>query len=764
MKKTALAAALLIASSTSQAATLSPNSAYSMSINTTGSCFAFGDCTTLVDNVSAGAVINITTTDDSAGGVNFSVTSATNLFYENTPGGLFTMTGIGGTGSVDAAGNVTYTPTGRLGAAEFFAYLGTPAWNIDDSSPNAAPGYVNLTSGTMTNLAFIDTDGDTVADTWITNDTLTGATLDAGLNATIVSVANIGSGWGSFVNTPYSEVWSVTFALTNSSPIANNDSVNVDQSTTDNIISVFANNGNGIDEDPAPNATTISISSVGTPSNGGTASISGDTILYSPPASLGVSSDSFTYTITDGTFSSTATVSVTINDITPPAITLIGTDPFPIAQNATYTEPGANCTDNFDATKPAIVAGDTVNTAIAATYVVTYNCSDTAGLDATQVTRDVVVSANNLPPVITVNGADPLELTVTPGNADSYTQVIANSDVSCADDRDTPILTNNALVQVDTSTLSTSIVTYSCIDLDSPALTADTVNRTVNVIDNVAPVVTANGTNTTNVVVGNAYVEQGAACSDNFDISPALFISPAENTVDTSAIGITTTITYTCTDASGNTDVATIDVVTISTGPLITLNGVDPVTLFLGQAYVEEDAVCSDDVDVDSIALISGDTVNTSVPGVYTVRYNCSDSDGNNATEVTRTVNVVADAEAPVITLNDEAVINLKLGFTYFEQGAVCSDNLDADKSADISGDTITTDAVATFNVLYNCADVAGNNAVEVVRTVNVFKDEPVVATNSDDEKLSGSVSWLSLTGLISLILLARRKNSINQS
>jgi len=219
MKKTAIALALMAVSATSQAATLTAGSTYDMSINTTGSCFAFGDCTTLVDNVAAGAVISIATTDDGAGGVNFSVTSATDMTYTGTPGGLFTMTNIGGTGSVDAAGNISYTPTGRLGSAQFFAYLGTPAWNIDNVSPNQAPGYVGFTSGSMTNQAFVDTDADSVADTWVAGDTVAGATLDAGLNATIVSAGTIGSAWQSFANTPYTEVWSVSFTDTTPSAV-----------------------------------------------------------------------------------------------------------------------------------------------------------------------------------------------------------------------------------------------------------------------------------------------------------------------------------------------------------------------------------------------------------------------------------------------------------------------------------------------------------------------------------------------------------------
>lgn len=215
MKKTAIALAMIAASSVSQAATLNANSTYDISVNAAGSCFAFGDCTTLVDNVTAGSSISIATTDDGAGGVNFTVTSASDMLYTGTPGGLFTTTQIGGSGSIDASGNVSYTPTGRLGAAEFFAYLGTPAWNVADNgfTNDTAGAYVGFTSGSMTNINPADGTGATAGLT------LTGSALDDSLNAVIVSVSNVGTAWGSFGGTPYSEVWNVSFTETSAVPV-----------------------------------------------------------------------------------------------------------------------------------------------------------------------------------------------------------------------------------------------------------------------------------------------------------------------------------------------------------------------------------------------------------------------------------------------------------------------------------------------------------------------------------------------------------------
>lgn len=770
MKKIILSAFMLLAYGTSQAATLTPNTVYDMQIvidatapaispssaadpinffdqlPNTYSCFTFGNCvattgTFLSDNdndaiASNGSsidadglagTIKITTTDDNAGGVTFTVNSFNMDTYVGTAGGMFgtfannvnTMSG-----SVDAAGNITYDPTGRFGVAQFFiGSIGEQPWNTA----------AIFTSGQQVNA---------VAD-------ITGIALQNDLTATIVSASTVGSAWAGFAGTPYTEIYSLQYVLRLS---GNDDSINIDQGTANNTLSVLSND--------LP-ASGLSITSIDTASTQGTVNnfTPGDTTLdYNPPADLTLQTDTINYTVTNGTDSLSATVTITLIDKTNPVIVLIGTDPTNIANGNPYAESGANCTDNFDPTKPALIAGDPVNTSIDATYVVTYNCSDIAGNIAAEVTRDVIVSTSDLPPVISINGADPLDVIVTSGDSNSFTQAIANSDVSCTDDRDTPTLTNDALT-VDTSTLGGPFtITYNCSD--SVPQNATPKFRDINVVDNIDPVVVAVGSNPTNIVVGNSYVEQGANCTDNFDTSPTLVITPDENTVDTSAIGISTTITYTCTDSSSNNHVATIEVVTISTGPQITLNGDANISLFLGKPYTEEGATCDDDIDASKDALISGDTVDTSLENTYTVRYNCSDSDGNNATEVTRTIIVSQDIENPVITLNGLASTTINKDFNYFEEGAVCSDNADADKTATIGGDTVDPTTPGTYSVNYSCTDSAGHEAIVVIRTITVNEEVTPASTSTadpnDDE--IGSIDWLMLASFIGLIAARRRK------
>jgi hypothetical protein len=64
------------------------------------------------------------------------------------------------------------------------------------------------------------------------------------------------------------------------------------------------------------------------------------------------------------------------------------------------------------------------------------------------------------------------------------------------------------------------------------------------------------------------------------------------------------------------------------------------------------------------------------MPGTYTIEYDYTDSNGNPATTVTRTV-IVEDTTNPIITLNGSSSITLEAGDSYSELGAEWSDVVD---------------------------------------------------------------------------------------
>jgi len=93
---------------------------------------------------------------------------------------------------------------------------------------------------------------------------------------------------------------------------------------------------------------------------------------------------------------------VTIPDVTPPVITLLGMNPVTLTVGDTFTDPRATANDNIngDITGSIIVGGDTVDTDTADIYVVTYDVSDSALNPAVQEKRYVIVVEPDVTPVI----------------------------------------------------------------------------------------------------------------------------------------------------------------------------------------------------------------------------------------------------------------------------------------------------------------------------------------------------------------------------
>lgn len=81
------------------------------------------------------------------------------------------------------------------------------------------------------------------------------------------------------------------------------------------------------------------------------------------------------------------------SDFIPPVIKLVGDETIFIKVGGTYTETGANVSDNTDGDISAFVEIDAseVVTSVAGTYFVTYNAADAAGNQAEEVKRKVVV-------------------------------------------------------------------------------------------------------------------------------------------------------------------------------------------------------------------------------------------------------------------------------------------------------------------------------------------------------------------------------------
>jgi Metallo-peptidase family M12B Reprolysin-like/MAM domain, meprin/A5/mu/GEVED domain/Bacterial surface protein, Ig-like domain/Secretion system C-terminal sorting domain/Fibronectin type III domain len=326
-------------------------------------------------------------------------------------------------------------------------------------------------------------------------------------------------------------------------------------------------------------------------------------------------------------------------DTTAPVITLNGATPVNLELGSSYTELGATAIDDVDGDISAniVIGGDSVDTNTVGTYIVTYNVSDAAGNSAAQVTRTVNVNPDTTAPVITLNGASTVNINVG-GN---YTE----SGATATDNVDGDISANIVIGgdTVNTNTAGTYIVTYNVSDAAGNAATQ--VTRTVNVApDTTAPVITLIGSASITLELGDTYTEQGATATDDIDGDISANIVIGGDTVNTN-IASTYIITYNVSDAAGNSAAQVTRTVTVNpdtTIPVINLIGSSTINLLVGDIYNELGATATDNVDGDISAniIIGGDSVNTNVAGTYLITYNVSDSSGNAATQVTRTVNV----------------------------------------------------------------------------------------------------------------------------
>ncbi len=163
-------------------------------------------------------------------------------------------------------------------------------------------------------------------------------------------------------------------------------------------------------------------------------------------------------------------------DFVPPEITLNGANPQSIEIGTAYTELGATAMDNIDGDITADISIDSssVNTTIVGSYSVSYNVSDTAGnTAATQVRSvNVILTADNTPPVITLIGANPQSLTV----GAAYTELGATA----LDNIDGDITADISIDSsgVNTNTVGSYSVVYTIIDSSNNTTSA---TRTVNV-------------------------------------------------------------------------------------------------------------------------------------------------------------------------------------------------------------------------------------------------------------------------------------------
>jgi len=275
------------------------------------------------------------------------------------------------------------------------------------------------------------------------------------------------------------------------------------------------------------------------------------------------------------------------------------------------------------------------------------------------------------------------------------------------------------------------------VTADDNVIVASGINSQSYVIDTVAPIVTITAptlidnviiADTTIVVTDDVAIDVwDVSVSGTSTLASSLFVCTQTSVtrVDcTISVDSSGDLTITADDLAGNNDTETEPNYIIDTGiPVISLITPSPETVEYLSSYTDGGAIFTDNEN-GTWSLLWVGSVNTWILGSYVLSYNYTDTAGNPALPVTRTVNVV-DTTPPVITLTGNATETVEVNTSYTDAWATAVDNFDGDITwsiATVNGVDVTT--VGTYTVTYNVTDTNTNVATQVTRTVNVVSYE----------------------------------------
>ena len=302
------------------------------------------------------------------------------------------------------------------------------------------------------------------------------------------------------------------------------------------------------------------------------------------------------------------------------SITLNGDNPFNLEcgsvvitpDNSGFNDPGASAINGTGDPVPVDISGS-VDTKTPGTYTVTYTATE--GENSVSTTRTVIV-ADTTKPAIVIEGANPYK--IQQGSCSPFSDPGAHATDGCAG----PVAITSSIsgpggaTSVDNNTPGTYTVTYSATDGTHPA----TATRTVLVgtfdpdeVDQPSttgpPTITLVGDDQMTVECGSTFTDPGAtasACGGSVPVTTS-------GTVDTHTTGVYT-ITYSATTTGGTTE-ATRTVTVVDTTPaVITLNGVDPMTVECHSSFTDPGAT-ADDACAGSLPVTATGTVDPNTPG-----------------------------------------------------------------------------------------------------------------------------------------------------
>jgi uncharacterized repeat protein (TIGR01451 family) len=380
---------------------------------------------------------------------------------------------------------------------------------------------------------------------------------------------------------------------------------------------------------------------------------------------------------------------------------------------------------------------------------ITWTVTDADGRTATcqqTITVNAICLNDNERPTITA----PANITVSTGSGNTSCSVALDDELGQANANDncSVIVTISGIPAGNLFPIGSTTLTYTATD-PSGNTNLTPATQVVTVIDDTPPSIAAPPDATyvcmTEVPAGNANQATRGVVLDE-DGNPLPPGPPFDNCgtptvtmVETNNGGAGSvaspriiTRTFTATDgATPSNSASAVQTITVADGviPTITLNGANPITVECHTSFTDPGATAHDNCSADFAATATSN-VNANAVGSYTIVYTAQDPAGNQATSVSRTVNVV-DTTKPVITINGASAVTVECHTSYTDAGASASDSCDTSVPVVTSG-SVNVNTPGTYTLTYNAADDSGNAANAVTRTVTVVDTTlPVITLNS---------------------------------
>jgi hypothetical protein len=211
----------------------------------------------------------------------------------------------------------------------------------------------------------------------------------------------------------------------------------------------------------------------------------------------------------------------------------------------------------------------------------------------------------------------------------------------------------------------------------------------------------------------------------------------------------TTTVTWTATDAAGNTATATQTVTIVSVSiPAITAPATVTVYTDPNAAYATNVTLGSPSLSITNVPdlTITNDAPAVFAVGTTSVTWTVSDNFGNSSSSVQLVI--VIDNESPVLNAPADLTVNTSTGKAYAENVSLGN----ASATDNVPGVTITNDNVLTefpigiTTILWTATDAAGNTTTQNQTIIVLDNQAPtvtapanvVVSTDTDESYASG--------------------------